>query len=231
MNEQKSPETEKSSVALVTPNDLVAPLGERMPGVTESAPAVAPPPTGPAARDAHNARDARGIKFTAERHQTDESGTPRKNARGNFVMRVDYRNAHTRNFPGNPPRAAEMPAPEFNTGQKPGDPNVSRFDEYDAAAEIYLQSAYGPVIIAFSEHARPDSEEHAALKTAVANYLRVKQIKEPSPGWSLLFVVLAVSVKKSANPAVRERAGELAAKLGLTAEKKFAAPQPETPNK
>ena len=210
--------------ASVTPADLVAPLGSRMPGVTESATPETPAPstTETPSNPFADFRDKSNQRFNPARHQLGGDGKPKIGKTGNFVMRMDYREAHRR-AGGQPSTEAPKPPPSFDTGQPRVDPNLPKFDEYDAAAEIYLLSAYGPVIIAFSEHARPDAEEHAALKTAVANYLRVKQIKEPSPGWSLLFVVLAIGVKKSANPIVRERATELAAKLGLVEKKKPVA--------
>ncbi len=211
-------------------------MGERMPPVTESAesPPLSPnsPGEGSPPTRAHlpPLRDARGT-LLGERHLLDAAGNPVKNRRGNFMIKPEYRESHQKrgDFSGgqNPgPRAA----PSFNTspandGATQRDPNLRIEDEYDLAADVYLQTAYGPVIIAFSEQARPDAGDHTALKVSLANYLRLKQIKEPSPGWGFLLTLVAVIVKKSAIPEVRERAQELGGKLGIT--KTAPQPQPE----
>ncbi len=202
--------------APVTADEIVAPLGAAMPPVTEGADdpigpqQPAPPAPGP------DLKDSRGVKFNAERHAVDDTGKPKKNSHGNFYSKTT----------GRPPGAAKIAAPaapSFSApgGAAPAGSPPSPFDEYDAAAEVYLQAVYGPVIIAFSDKARPDSEEHAALKTALANYLRVKKITEPSPGWSLLFVVVAVGVKKSAIPEVKDRAVSLGDRI-----KSWFSPKP-----
>ncbi len=223
-NETENQNPTPAPVQTVTAADLAAPLAERMPDVTAEtetaalAPSVPrasfdspPPDTAP--------KDSRGVRFNPEKHAANEDGTPRKNKHGNFYPKgLGKHGAAKIRANTSPAPSEEMPAPTFNapgSAPRPADPNLSAFDEYDAAAEIYLLSAYGPLIVAFSEHVRPDATEHAALKTAVANYLRVKQISEPSPGWSLFFVATAVAVKKSAIPEVRERAAAIGAKLGI----------------
>lgn len=217
--------TEKTDAGVnITPAEIVQPLGERMPPVTEGqqgpgAPSVTTENPAIAkteiANDPYeNARDAHGNIFRRSRHMVGDDGAPLLSKSGHFRIRREYREGLLRKGLGE--NSTERPAPSFNA---PGASGVASAvngtspailsDEYDAAAEVYLQSAYGPVIIAFSEHARPDKEEHSALKVAVANYLRVKQITEPSPGWALLFTVSAVAVKKSEHPEVRERAKTL----------------------
>lgn len=225
-NETENQNPTPAPVQTVTAADLAAPLAERMPDVTAETETAAPAPSVPRASfdsppPDTAPKDSRGVRFNPEKHAANEDGTPRKNKHGNFYPKGLGKHGAAKiakgEMPGSP-APAERPAPSFNAPggeSRPVDPNVSPFDEYDAAAEIYLLSAYGPLIVAFSEHVRPDATEHAALKTAVANYLRVKQISEPSPGWSLFFVATAVAVKKSAIPEVRERAAAIGAKLGL----------------
>lgn len=220
------PTNENSGAGVnITPAEIVQPLGERMPPVTEGqqgpgAPSVTTEnPASPKSEIVNdpyeNARDASNNRFSRSRHIVGEDGAPKLSKSGNFLVRRDYRDSHKgQGFPSNSP---ERQAPSFNgpgaaapiNGASSAGQEMPLQDEYDAAAEVYLQSAYGPIIIGFSEHARPDKEEHAALKTAVANYLRVKQIKEPSPGWALMFTVTAVAVKKSEHPEVRKRAETL----------------------
>lgn len=220
----------------VTPAALVEPMGERMPPVSEgqhAAPASAPvapsvPPSGPVLRD------SRGIKFSPARHQVNPDGAPKRNSKGNFILTDAYRAevaAGLRRRSGaspvtsSSPAGAPRPAPQFNDGAPRGDPNIPAApvgDQYDAAAEMYLQITYGPVVVAFSENARPDGDDHSALKTALAQYLRANQVSEPSPGWSLLFTAAAVAVKKSADPVVKERAADLGGRV-----KKWFEPAPQ----
>ncbi len=204
-------------VSLVTPAEIVEPMGSRMPSVTEGVTSTTPPAETSKPAPVIDQRDRRGEKFSPTRHKVDANGRPVVNAKGNFIRSEEYRKRYD-SLTGKPKEptgsaqtaTTDKPAPSFNSPDKVSIKTETPLqDEYDAAAEIYLQSAYGPTIIAFSEEARPDAEQHAALKTAVANYLRVKQITEPSPGWSLLFVITAVAVKKSESPVVRERAANL----------------------
>lgn len=235
----------ETQAELVNAGTIVDMLGGRMPPVTETKEADKTAETSTTERTETkplpDARDSRGTKFSS-RHQTNADGSPRKNKHGNFMTRTDYRELHDKAAPNGQPRKAapqsfspaadrnEPAPPSFNapgSAQKPVDPNVREPmpDEYDFAAEMYLQSGYGPLIVGFSEHARPDEEQHAALKVALANYLRAKQISEPSPGWALLFVVTAVVVKKSENPIVMERGVSLWNRIkNWFSPQKFAAP-------
>jgi len=137
------------------------------------------------------------VKFNAFRHQTEADGvTPKKNSKGNFILKNEYRLGKIRPEHGDAPSFAEQPAA----------PGAIPADQYDAAAEVYLQAALGPLQIAFGSEIRPDKDDHAALKSALANYLRSTGATELSPGWALTITVAAFAAKKASVPTVQERA-------------------------
>lgn len=205
--EPATPETTETTAA-----ELVAPLGERMPPVTEAAgsaesPATAPTTPAPATAPAPTTettgpeiRDSRGVRFNSFRHQTEADGvTPKKNSKGNFVLKNEYRLGKIRPGSADSPSFAQQPT-------APGEAGAIPADQYDAAAEVYLQAAFGPLQIAFGSEIRADKDDHAALKTALANYLRSTGATELSPGWALTVTVAAFAAKKASVPTVQERA-------------------------
>jgi hypothetical protein len=207
--EPENPPTAENETVAVTPAEIVAPLGDRMPPVTETAgetpPADVPPPSNPPPSSVEQ-RDAKGNLFNPSRHQVNADGSPRRNAKGNFILRNDYRQG--KNRPGNvrpsPPSPSVTGEPTFaDTPAAPGQPLA---DQYDAAAEVYLQAAYGPLQIAFGPDIRADTEDHFALKLAVANYLRSTGATELSPGWALSITLAAFAAKKASVPTVQQRA-------------------------
>lgn len=200
----ETPASETLNVTVdVTPAEIVQPLGERMPPVTEGA---SEPPTNetPASEPKQNGseiRDAKGVRFDPFRHQTLEDGTPRRNAKGNFMLRNDYRLGKIRREGS--PVVTGSPSFADPTG---GKENAPPEDQFDAAAEVYLHAAYGPLQIAFGPDIKADAEDHKALKTAVANYLRATNATELSPGWALTITLAAFAAKKASVPTVQERA-------------------------
>lgn len=233
-------ETKPAETTLVTASDLVTPLGERMPGVTESAVTREPLRENNTPVPEKEIRDSNGQLFNSGRHAVNADGSPKLGKKGNFILSQEYRKNHNRAAPSPEPAKPaitsfaktepEKPAPTFATDEMTVDPNMrgreQLQDEYDFAAEVYLQSFYGPIIIAFTEEARPEKDDHAALKTALANWLRVKQIKEPSPGWAVIFVAAAVAAKKASIPVVKERALTIGSKIKTWLfPRKFVAPQ------
>jgi len=211
MNETKTEEPVNGNAAPVTADEIIAPLGERMPPVTEGQTSE-PLPTAQKVEvvteqpKGNPQIDDKGIAFNPEKHAVDENGNPKKNKFGSFYSKnvgqkgkLDGINS----IQGTPQRSA----PSFNV---PGSEQAKvvetpQVDEYEMMAEVYLQSAYGPAMIAFTEHARPDKEQHAALKQSLAAWLRHKKAKELSPGWGFAVTAAAVVVAKSEHPAVKER--------------------------
>ncbi len=215
MSEQATTPAPTETAALVSAQELTAPLAERMPPVTpgqgdSQAPApevkpAAPVPEGPAVYD------SRRIKFSPARHQANADGTPVKNRKGNFVLKADYRQAHGQRplvgkTAGPTPAPAERPPATFGgESPSPGLVPPAGPDEYELMAEVYLQSSYGPMMLAFTPEVRPDHEEHAALKQSLAALLRKKQSKELDPAWAFGLTATAVFVRKTQNPTVKER--------------------------
>ena len=204
---QPLPPPAETQTELVTAAEIVAPLGERMPPVTESIPETAPAEAPKPAPMSAEIRDGKGTLFNAARHQVNPDGTPKRNGKGNFMLRNDYRQGKGRAgqeratsqspvVPGEPSFADATPA-------APGQPVG---DQFDAAAEVYLQAAYGPLQIAFGPDIRADAEDHFALKIAVANYLRATGATELSPGWALTITLAAFAAKKASVPTVQQRA-------------------------
>lgn len=215
-------EQKPAEAVQITAAEIVAPMGERMPPLTEGAPVNSAPAFNnerPASDTSTAPLDSRKIRFSADRHQANADGTPKKNEKGNFILKTDYRKRHqTRggeSSAGSTTAAPqERPAPKFDTGRPVEAAREILPDEFDAAADMYLRGlAYGPIGVTFSEKAVPDEEEHKALKVSLAAWLRAKQITEPTPGWGFLLTALAVVQKKSEIPEVRERAGEVAGRF------------------
>lgn len=198
-----------AEVTAVTADEIVAPLGERMPEVTAAnpsaesspGPATIPPPTPSAVPGEKILRDSRGVKFDAFRHQTNPDGTPRLNAKGNYMLKNEYRLGRIRRDGSTRQESSPDDAPTFA-----GEPANVQQDQYDLAAEVYLQAAYGPLQIAFGPDVKADADDHKALKVAVANYLRSTGATELSPGWALTITIAAFAAKKASVPTVQERA-------------------------
>lgn len=194
------------AVAEVNAADLVAPLGERMPPVTETTGDSTPPPEPSKAFPV----DGKGRRFDPETHAANDDGTPKLDKNGLFYPKNIGRKKGDKSVANNFKPVGERPPPSFadGTGGPLADPNApkgSGADEYDLMAEVYLQSAYGPLMIAFSEAMRPNGEQHAALKQSLAAWLRFKQAKELSPGWGFSVTAAAVFVAKTNEPEVKER--------------------------
>ncbi len=204
----------------VTVESITAPLAERMPPITpgtnstpapgtESAPAAPAAPASVPAYTGPAVYDSRGIKFSPVRHQMDAGGNPIKNTKGNFILRPEYRKAHQ--IAGGTQAASPAPTGERGpatfggASSTPGKESVTGPDEYDLQAEVYLQSGYGPLMLAFSPAVRPDAEQHAALKQSLAALLRKKQTKELDPAWAFGLTAVAVFVVKTQEPTVKER--------------------------
>lgn len=200
-------------LAIVTAQDLTAPLAERMPPITEETSAPPPPeptpapvavPSGPALYD------SRRVKFSPLRHQVNADGTPKRNAKGNFILTEEYRNGKQRVRVPSANGAAPIPGgsrgeAQFSTPEQKSEPGANVPDEYDLLAEVYLQSSYGPLMLAFSPAIRPNGEEHGALKQSLAALLRHKQAKELEPTWAFALTATAVFVSKTSEPTVKEK--------------------------
>lgn len=195
----------------VDAGQLVAPLGERMPPVTDgaTAPEEKPPSeAGPASPSPQVWRDARGTLFDPANHATNEDGTPKTNKFGNFYSKAVGQKGK---IPGARPTATPRPPPSFaisSGGPMPApgaNDDEMTADSFDGMAEVYLQSSYGPAMLLFSEEVKPDKDEHAALRQALAAVLRKRQATELSPEWTFGLLAIAIIVKKTEKPRVRER--------------------------
>ncbi len=203
--DKETGDTPDSQVTQTTAEELVAPLADRMPPVTESAETVSSAPVEPAVV---RPQDDGGTPFDPDRHAVDEFGNPRKNRSGRYYSKLLGKKGEGKGGAAGKKSETVRAQPTFNVDDgspAPSGENGPVQDQYDAMAEVYLQSAYGPLIVGFTDEARPDEQEHAALKIALANYLRFKQATELSPGWGLSATIAAVLVRKSAKPKVKER--------------------------
>lgn len=214
MNENKSTENAAPETVQVTAGEIVAPLGERMPPVTVSAPSgeetTSEPRNETPSTPAPDYRDSRNMKFDAFRHQANADGTPRKNAKGNFMLKNEYRRGILRrdgseNGNTQSPRTNNG-TPSFAEPSANGNGNLPAPDQYELAAEVYLQAAIGPMVMVLGGDIRPDNDEHAMLKTAIGNYLRATGATELSPGWALTITIAAFAAKKASVPTIQERA-------------------------
>ena len=205
-DETKPEETGVTITHTVSADEIIAPLGERMPPLTEGQTKESAPPDSP---KFERPKDASGTEFDPENHAVDENGTPKKNFKGNFYSNKQGRGRKGKVSTESTTPAPDRGAPSFNVpGGAPVDPNLGKEatpDEYDMMAEVYLQSAYGPLMIALSESMRPDVEQHKALKQSLSAYLRYKKATELSPGWGFAVTAAAVFVAKTAEPSVKER--------------------------
>ena len=209
-DETKPEETGVTITHTVSADEIIAPLGERMPPLTEGQTKEAAPAEQPKTEELV---DRKGVKFDPAIHAVDETGKPKTNFIGNFYSNKQGRGAKGKKIDGSSdaPKPLDRPAPSFNV---PGgssltvDPNLGKEptpDEFDMMAEVYLQSAYGPLMLTFSEAMRPDNEQHKALKQSLAAWLRYKKATELSPGWGFAVTAAAVFVAKTAEPTVKER--------------------------
>jgi hypothetical protein len=174
----------------------------------------APPAPGPVTGAPAGETDARGTVFDPDRHRSGADGRPLRNSHGHFYSKLTGRppkrgpdGRWQRMSNGAPAPGAAMPPPGADAGPAfasppagPGNP-----DQYDALAETFLQIWYGPAVLAFTEDFRTTSGEHLVLKTALANWLRVKQMEELPEGWAFALVAAGVYLPKFQKPTVRER--------------------------
>jgi hypothetical protein len=209
-DETKPEETGVQITHTVSADEIIAPLGERMPPLTEGQTKEAAQPE---QLKSEKIFDARGVEFNPAEHMADENGNPKKNFKGNFYSNKQGRGDKGKKIdtPSDVPKSPDRAPPSFNVpgGSSPTvDPNLGKEptpDEFDMMAEVYLQSAYGPLMLTFSEAMRPDNEQHKALKQSLAAWLRHKKATELSPGWGFAVTAAAVFVAKTAEPTVKER--------------------------
>lgn len=188
-----------STAAPVGAAELVAPLAGSMPQPTNAAPPAdqASGPADPAIT--RQFKDKRGTLFDPAKHKADENGRPLRNKNGLFYPKDLGR-------PTEPEKPSDRPPPTFSEGAgAPLGALPPAPDQYDALADLYLASAYGPMIVVFSLDIKPNEEEHAALKAPLAAWLRIRKAEDISPGWAFAMTAGAVFMKKLDKPTVRER--------------------------
>jgi len=201
-NEQTQSKSNIPKIEVETPGDVL--------------PAQTPSPSG-------EILDASGNKFIPGLHHANPDGTPKTNFKGNFyatgrpkktptIDRPPQQVTNALGFSGPKPGTDEFPsfASDGDPRQTPGEsPNSSPVpsgpDKYDALAETYLQLGYGPMIMLFSDEVRTEKGEHAALKDALANWLRQSQADDLPPGLAFAFVAAGVYMPKMTRPKVKER--------------------------
>lgn len=193
--------------------DLGAPLADNMPeptnagsGNTENMPGMGedaennprnPPLTG-------EIKDKSNRLFDPNRHAANFDGSPKFNKNGFFISKTLGRpkkgsESETSSGPGvGTKEHAKSGASYFNTSGIP--------DEYDQAAELYLNLGYGLAASWFSDEIRPESqEEHASLKMPLSAVLREKGVVDLSPTQMFLISLGAYIAKKAQKPTVKER--------------------------
>lgn len=205
-----------SRVQTVTAGSLVSDLAAAMPEPTARAGKTdhddVPTPAG-------NNIDANGTEFDAKRHAVKKDGSPRIDKKGRF-----YSNALGRPHAGNQakitperPPVPNRPAPSF-TDPATGAPITSAGEPFSAGAnagpiedqfapmaEMYLAMLYAPAVAIFSVEAKPDSDQHEALKGQLTIALRHSGAKEFNPWAGFALTLIAVGMTKIDKHTVRER--------------------------
>ncbi len=207
--------------------------GGRMPPITEgqtNGPEIAAPK---APEIIQEIRDARGTLFDPRKHASD-NGRPKTNKHGNFYSAGLGKHGKTKETASAPlftekakPATGDIQSergnPTFSeSAPSPMSSGISAPDEFEVMAELVLQTSYGPLMALFSEEVRPDKDEHAALKQAWSVYFRTKGISEVSPAWGAALTSVAVFVRKTERPTVRERLTLYALKIKSAFMKKKA---------
>ena len=204
----------------VSASDLVTPLTEGMPEPTnspmgenpegvetlEASPEPATASPAPAVFQAGQV-DSRGTVFDPVKHMSDETGRPKTDSNGNFYSKNIGRK---RKAQGGQVEGSER-EPSFETTfdrEAPSAPSsIASLDRFDLAAELYCRTGYGVAVTAFSDEGwQPENDsEHRALKSAVANYLRVKNQEDLPPGLALGFAVAAYAGKRVTRPKTADK--------------------------
>ena len=206
-------ETPSNEAEEISAKELALPLVENMPEPTGSqaaAPIMPEAPEEPSQRSERDDsprsepintdafRDRSGKTFDPQKHKANSDGTPRKNARGDFISATIGRPSAKKEEQS---QSASTARPEVKNFINTGAP-----DDFDQAAELYLQFGYGVAASFLSEGIRPDDQtEHNSLKIPLAAVLREKGKVGLSPTEMLLLACGAYFGKKMGNPTVRER--------------------------
>ena len=124
--------------------------------------------------------DANGTPFDANRHAVKPDGTPRIDKKGRYYSnKLGREKATTATAP-----TSNRPAPSFTdplTGASitstdepfaSGGNSGPVVDQFSAMAEMYLAMLYAPAIAIFSVEAKPDADQHEALKGQLTISLR-----------------------------------------------------------
>lgn len=176
--------------------ELAAPLAAGMPTPTNAdvAPQVAPPTESTPERP--EIKDDFGTVFNPDKHRADAFGNPIKK-NGKFLSTRGRKEGGKNSVPGNEEKSK---AEDYvNTSGVP--------DQFDTAAEMILQTAYGTAAMFLSDEIRPENpEEHITLKVPLAAVLREKGVVQLTPTQLLLFSLAAYAAKKAGKPTVKERA-------------------------
>lgn len=193
----------------VTADELAAPLAEAMPA----------PSTSPAPEELENKpvgaaavpKDSKGVSFDPAKHKAAANGTPMVNKNGEYYPK------HLGRAPDATKKANPPPRPTFagQATQPTGearriDPTLEDLppgeDQYTMQAEVFLQMGYGPIVALFTADAKPDPDQHLALKQSLGAWLRVKKLKDIPPGAAFALCAIGVFMSKLEKPTVRERA-------------------------
>lgn len=218
----------------VTPIDastLVADLADNMPEVT---PGIDEKKEGPPP-------DVNGYEFRPGYHAAHEDGTPKVDSIGRYYpastgrpkkaqfadpkrgkpapgskkapppVRPAPTFAKVPTGAGAPPPAQEGggagfadAAPEFATN-----PDA----RFEVMAESYLSMAYVPVVGLLGVEAKPDLNEHAALKQALVPVLKLYDLEDFHPLVGFVAVAGGVALVKAEKPSVRQRFAALLARF------------------
>ena len=210
------PAAPAARVQTVTAGSLVSDLAAAMPEPTSKA-GKTDQDDAPAPANEHI--DANGTPFDAKRHAVKKDGTPRIDKKGRF-----YSNALGRPHAGtggkltpDRPPVPTRPAPSF-TDPTTGAPITSAgepfaaganagpiSDQFGPMAEMYLAMLYAPAVAIFSVEAKPDADQHEALKGQLTIALRHSGAKELNPWAGFALTLIAVGMTKIDKPTVRER--------------------------
>lgn len=221
------------AAALVS--DLAANMPEVTPGVgdTERAPT-----------------DAQGTEFREDYHAANGDGTPKTDKRGCFYPATSGRPKKAkfadpkRGKPAPSPAPKGSPAPtptnagggerppptfasvdgvpaEVLGAETPGGASVDPDARFVLMADAYLRLGYAPIISILGIEAKPDADEHEALKQSLVPVLKLYAFEDLHPLIGFAAAVGGVALAKAEKPSVRQRFAAFMAK--------FRKPAPQAP--
>lgn len=205
-------EFENPAPEIAAPVDA-AELSGNLPFTMPTPTAAESAPGAPNAESAPVPVDRRGIRFDPAAHRADAAGNPLRNKHGNFYAKNLGAPKKSSAAKISPP--VNRPAPRFvdlenisapaPSAEASGAVEFAPADNYDACAEAWLVGCYVAVTALLGPDAKPDDDEHAALKAPLTAVLRRGKVRELDPRLTLAVVAAGIFMRKLEKPTVRDK--------------------------